>query len=50
MTADPTVSKKLNAGDMFPQLVLREPSGASFELPGGMKTDFGIVPFYRGHW
>jgi hypothetical protein len=41
---------KLNAGDVFPKLMLKLTDGSSLELPGGIDAKYKVILFYRGHW
>jgi hypothetical protein len=45
-----SLSKKLDAGEMFPGLALNLLDGGSIKLPGGTQGKWSIVLLYRGDW
>ena len=44
------MSRKLEAGDQFPQIALNVEDGTTVTLPDDISTAQAIVLFYRGHW
>lgn len=44
------MTRKLEAGDPFPQLKLNIVDGSTVALPDDIATPQAIVLFYRGHW
>ncbi len=44
------MSKKIEAGDQFPQITLKIEDGNTVTLPDDIDTPQAIVLFYRGHW
>lgn len=44
------MSRKLQAGDQFPQIALNVEDGSTVTLPDDIGTRQAIVLFYRGHW
>ena len=44
------MSRKLEAGDQFPQITLNVEDGTTVTLPDDIGTPQAIVLFYRGHW
>ena len=44
------MTRKLEAGDQFPQLTLNIEDGSTVTLPDDIGTGQAIVLFYRGHW
>ena len=44
------MTRKLEAGDQFPQINLNIVGGSAITLPDDIDTDHAIILFYRGHW
>ena len=44
------MADKLDTGDVFPDMALNLVGGATLNLPGGLKSNYSIILFYRGHW
>jgi peroxiredoxin len=45
-----SLSKKLDAGETFPELALSLIDGKAIKVPGGMRGKWGVVLLYRGDW
>ena len=43
------MSKKLGIGDTFPNLSISLAKGGTIDLPGGIGSNNGGIPFYPGH-
>lgn len=44
------MAAKLDSGDSFPSTTLNLVGGESVTLPDALKSEYGVVLFYRGHW
>ncbi len=44
------MADKLNSGAALPALTLNIAGGGTLSLPTDLKTPYGILLFYRGHW
>lgn len=42
--------RKLESGDILPEIRLQLVGGGTLSLPSDLDTDFGVVLFYRGYW
>ncbi|MFQ5792071.1 MAG: hypothetical protein ACE5JI_16495, partial [Acidobacteriota bacterium] len=40
----------LDSGDRFPDMTLNLVDGGTLQLPDGLKEDWNVLLFYRGHW
>ena len=45
-----TLSKKLDAGDTFPDLALSLTDGKGIKVPAGTQGKWAVVLLYRGDW
>tara|TARA_Y100000766_G_C18846621_1_gene576029 strand:- start:583 stop:714 length:132 start_codon:yes stop_codon:yes gene_type:complete len=43
------MAKKLNAGDMFPELTVNI-RGGTFNVRDNLEARYNIILLYRGHW
>ena len=44
------MSEKLGIGATFPDLTIKLVGDGTLDLPGGLKTKYKAILFYRGHW
>ncbi|MEL0105701.1 MAG: hypothetical protein ACO3MW_06675 [Rhodospirillales bacterium] len=44
------MAKKLDAGDMFPNMTLNLLDGGSITVPDNLNSKYTVLLFYRGHW
>lgn len=44
------MGKKLDRGDIFPEIELSGLDSGSLVLPRDIDTPYAFVLFYRGHW
>jgi peroxiredoxin len=45
-----TEKKKLDSGDLFPQMELRLTDGSSMSIPDILKGSWTVLLVYRGGW
>jgi len=45
-----TVVKKLDSGDLFPEVKFKLVNGASLTLPGKEEGNWRVLLVYRGSW
>ena len=45
-----SATKKLDSGDMLPELQLKITNGTSLNLPNDILNVWSVVLFYRGSW
>ena len=41
---------QLTNGDPFPEITGQTVGGETLSIPGGLKDEWNVVMFYRGHW
>jgi hypothetical protein len=44
------MAEKLDAGDVFPSLMLTLADGQSLTVPDDLDAKYKVILFYRGHW
>lgn len=42
--------RKLESGDILPEIRLQLVGGGTLSLPSDLDADFGVALFYRGYW
>ncbi len=41
---------QLTNGDTFPEITGQTIGGETLSIPSGLKDEWNVVMFYRGHW